>query len=111
MMSKDQLEELKFKQATAPEEIECICGNVDDTYEFPEHELNYVHCVVRENMGFDPNTGERLGQDVIQKFTPAEYHRMVSNATLIGYDITVLHRPAELELMEAAAAKKKVSQN
>lgn len=84
-------------------------GNLDAEYEFPVIEKNFVHVRQVERGNFNMDTGEKMTTPKVQKYSPREYQRMVSNphSVLGNMEIVMLHKPAELDELEKIAASKK----
>lgn len=106
-MSAEQLSDLKYAQAVEPETIEMMAGNVDGSYEFATEEENMVHVEMDVILPYDPATGQRRSAPYVQKFWPGEYMKAQERGGHAGYKVRMLHKPAALEAMEAARAKKK----
>lgn len=109
MITSEQLDDLKYQQSVDPESIELMQGNIDPEYEFPVHEKNFVHVRQVERGNFNMDTGEKMATPRIQKYSPREYHRMVehSHSILGNMEITMLHKPQELDELEKSTAAKK----
>lgn len=106
-MGLEDLAALKYAQAVEPETIKHMDGNTDTSYRMPEIEQNMVHVELDLVLPYDPATGKRKSAPYVQKYWPAEYLASRERGGFAGYKVRVLHKPAELERLEAQAARKK----
>ncbi|MDF7810713.1 hypothetical protein [Hymenobacter sp. YC55] len=80
-------------QQLSGEDLTTAKGNGDDSYEFPEHEAQFIHLKLtrKEN---DPVKKEYVTIEKTVKLYPLQYERMEKNGTFAEYDSqTILHDP------------------
>lgn len=104
-LTHEQMEEVRYQQASAPEEIETIPGNntgdaVTDKlfkdeyadYKLPKVEENHYH-IVAESPQYNQATGEKLSTAILHKFTPEAYEFQKEHSGFSGQRTHILHNP------------------
>ena len=74
-----------------------------ETYRFPGSEDNVYHVLQRKG-GYDPQTGEPVGEAFIQKYGRREFELFIKRSLeLQGWDLTILWDPNNKKAVNPAA--------
>ena len=77
-----------------------------ENYIVPKGEEKIYHCII-EAKSFDSKTGRRISVPRIQKFGRKVFETIVARTLKMqGYDVVVLHSPAEEDAKEAEELEK-----
>lgn len=77
-----------------------------ETYRFPGNEDNVYHVLQRKG-GYDPATGEPVGEAFVQKYNQREFELyMKRSLELQGWELTILWDPNNKRQTAPAAAEK-----
>ena len=112
-----QLEQLKAEQAqlvakkeaskltkVEQERLTALTGEIIDIetdgetqksigYEVPEGEEGVYHVLQWRGNAFDPNTGEEVSKNYVQKYNAGDFKNFETHARGLGYMYEVLHAP------------------
>lgn len=104
---KTDLKELQEQQIEANGDFSAskekkVKGNVDETYELPEHAAHRIHLKLSRKVN-DPVRKEYTTESKVVELNPAEYERMKSNGSFGEYDSQdMLHDPRPESVRKAS---------
>lgn len=94
---------VKFKGGTKDVPVTEV---TKENYIVPKGEEKVYHCII-EAKSFDSKTGRRISVPRIQKFGRKVFETSVARTLKMqGYDVVVLHSPAEADAKEAEELEK-----
>jgi len=95
---------VKFKDGTKDVPVTEV---TKENYIVPKGEEKVYHCII-EAKSFDSKTGRRISVPRIQKFGRKVFETSVARTLKMqGYDVVILHSPAEADAKEAEELEKR----